>query len=348
VSRPPLPFVSRSLARDQAVAMLDTVKNAAPGRADLLAKDPLAVLGALPEVKVRSVSESQADAGCSVAGAYLEQEEPPVLAVAASLSLGRRGFTVLHEYGHHLQRTVGSLADRLFEHPDQGIALEDAACDAFAAMVLLPDELVMAHIGAAGPDADDVVDLWRASSASRSAACVRAADALPAPGHILLVDPLGSLVFAASQRLPPLRRGSNQGHAEVIRQALSSPQHRSKGKTRLAYRDGILGAELHAQAADMDDHHLVVVAVTDQAPWEKFTLPSRDLGPTGRSWICEACGQEFSSFSPGCSTCRAPHCPECARCSCPSRATQRSCENCFLTLPIAMFDGDSKRCIDCS
>jgi hypothetical protein len=347
VSSPAHTFVSRSLARDQAVAMLDAVRNAAPGRADHLARDPLAVLGSLPEVEVRSVSESQADVGCSVAGAYLEQEEPPVLAVAASLSVGRRGFTVLHEYGHHLQRTVGSLADRLFEHPDQGIALEDAACDAFAAMVLLPDELVMAHIGAGGPEADDVVELWRASSASRSAACVSAADALPAPGHILLVDPLGSLVFAASQRLPPLRRGSHQGHTEVIRQALSSPRHRGKGKTRLAYRDGILGAELHAQAADMDGY-LVVVAVTDKAPWEEFTLPSRDLGPTGRSWICEACGHEFSSFAPGCANCRAPHCPECSRCSCPSRVAQRRCENCFLTLPIAMFDGDSKRCIDCS
>ena len=66
--------------------------------ADDLAQDPIAVLSSLPDVEVRSVSESQADAGCSVAGAYLEQEDPPVLAVAASLSIGRRGFTVLHGF----------------------------------------------------------------------------------------------------------------------------------------------------------------------------------------------------------------------------------------------------------
>lgn len=340
-------FVSRTLARAQAMAMLDVVESVIPHQADDLARDPIVVLSAFPGVQVRSVSESQADAGCSVAGAYLEQEDPPVLAVAASLSIGRRGFTVLHEYGHHLQRTVGALADRLFEHPDQGFALEDAACDSFAAMVLLTDDLVTEHIGARGPGADDVVNLWRASSASRSAVCVRAVETLPAPGHILLIDPAGSLVFAASHGLPPLRRGSHQGQVEVIRQALSSPRRRGRGRTRLVYRDGILGQELYAQAADMGDY-LVVVAVTDQAPWETFTLPSRDVGPAGRSWVCEQCGHEFTSFEPGCPTCHAPYCPECSRCSCPSYAVERRCEKCFLTLPLAMFDGESKRCIECA
>lgn len=342
-----VPFVSRTMARDQALAMLDVVDAVAPGRAEDLAQDPVGLLSSLPEVAVRSVSQSEADAGCSVAGAYLEHEQPPVLAVAASLSPGRRGFTALHEYGHHLQRTVGTLADRLFEHPDQGLALEDAACDAFAAMVLLSDELVAQHIGVRGPEADDVVNLWRASTASRSAACVRAADTLPAPGHVLLVDPAGSLVFAASHGLPPLRRGSHQGDVQVIRQALSSPRRRAGGKTRLAYRDGILGQELYAQAADMGGY-LVVVALTDRVPWEKFTLSSRDAGPAGRAWVCEQCGHEFTSFKPGCSTCKAPYCPECSRCGCPSRAAERQCEKCFLTLPLAMFDEDSKRCKECS
>ena len=41
--------------------------------------------------------------GCSVAGGY--RETPPTLIVAKSMSRRRQHFTLLHELGHHLQRT---------------------------------------------------------------------------------------------------------------------------------------------------------------------------------------------------------------------------------------------------
>lgn len=339
--------VSRTAARDQARAILVTLEATEPGLTAQLADNPVAVLTSRADMTVRSVPEAQTDAGCSVSGAYIADCTPPVLAVAESASAGRRAFTVLHEFGHHLQQSQPTLMTALLAQPDGGHGLEDAACDAFAAAVLLPDQLVDAHIGPGGPTADGVVSLWRASTASRAAVCVRAAERLPSPGHVVLLDPAGQVEFAAAHGLPPVRRGSSQARIPVVRDALTNGRLRGRGRTRLTYRDGISGAELWAQATEMGNY-LLVVAVTDRAPWETFAPPSRDQAPTGRTWICGHCEHEFITFDSPCRRCHNAACPECGRCSCPSRIEERQCDKCSLVLPARMFEGTSARCRDCS
>jgi hypothetical protein len=339
--------VSRVAARAQAEAMLAVLETAEPGLQLMLRHDPAGVLGSRTDLAVRAVPEAQTDAGCSVAGAYIGDNVPPVLAVATSTSSGRRAFTLLHEFGHHLQRTETTLMPALLDQPDDGHALEDAACDAFAATVLLPDELVEAHVAAAGPTADDVVALWRASTASRAAVCVRAVERLPSPGHVLLLDSQGDVQFAAAHGLPPVRRGSSQARIPVVGDALTNGRHRARGHTRVAYRDGIAGGELYAQAADIGGY-LLVVAVTDRAPWERFAPPSRDEAPSGQEWTCEQCGHEFVTFQPPCRRCGAPTCPDCGRCNCAARVEERRCDGCSLVLPARLFAGTASRCRDCS
>lgn len=186
------------------------------------------------------VDPSDAGAECSVAGTYRDEEDPPLLAIAAAASAGRQAFTALHEFGHHLQQTEDMLTDRLLSQPDKGFELEEAACDGFAAAVLLPDELVETYIDQSGPTGPGIVDLWQASSASRAAVCVRAAQHLPSPGHVVLLDPAGTVSFAASTGLPSVRRGSDQSSIETVREALTR-QGGATGRTRLCYRDGIVG-----------------------------------------------------------------------------------------------------------
>ena len=339
--------VSRFAARAQAQAVLATLETLEAGLPALLACDPAAVLGSRADIAIRPVPEAQTDAGCSVAGAYIADCVPPVLAVADSASAGRRAFTLLHEFGHHLQQSQTSLMAALLNEPDGGHTLEDAACDAFAAAVLLPDQLVDTHLGVIGPTADAVVSLWQASTASRAAVCVRTAERLPSPGHVVLLDHDGNVQFASAHGLPPVRRGSSQARIPVVREALTNGRLRARGRTGMAYRDGIIGAELYAQAANMGDY-LVVVAVTDHAPWEQFAPPSREQAPSSRSWICEHCGHGFVTFDAPCRRCQTPACPECGRCSCPSRIQERRCDKCSLFLPARMFDGTSGRCRDCS
>ncbi|WP_030932002.1 ImmA/IrrE family metallo-endopeptidase [Streptomyces sp. NRRL B-24720] len=338
-------YVLAGAARTQAAAMITELEAARPGAVELLAQGAMEELRTWPEFTVKVVPENEAAQGCSVAGAY-DYGPPPRLSVATSASHARRDFTALHELGHHLQKNSFDLMEPFSKEADRGVLLEDAACDAFAAQILLPAHLVDQHLDAKGPTASAITRLWEASNASRMAVCVRAAQHLPAPGHVLLLDPTGHVAFAASHGQRPLRRGSFQGDIPVIDHALTG-SGRAHGITQVRYRDGILGRELHTDAAPMDGY-LVAVLVTDTAPWRAFTSPTRDTGPQSRSYICANCDEHYRSFDPSCPRCRVPQCPGCGRCDCPLRTPGRSCPGCFIVHPPAMFPPDSDRCFDCS
>ena len=338
--------VNRQAVDAQAGRIRAALELTRPGMAAQLAHDTVEQLDAWQDIALRSVPAAQTDAGCSVAGAYFASLVPPVLAIAEATSPGRRAFTALHELGHHLQQTELTLMDALLDQPDGGHSLEDASCDAFAAEILLPSELVGSHL-AGGVTAPGVAALWDASSASRAAACVRAAQQLHAPGHVVLLDGAGVVQFAAAHGLPPVRRGSSQADIPVVIEGLRIQTRRAHGRTQLTYRDGIKGVEHYAETADIGGF-LVLVMVTDHAPWEStFSLPSRDEGPQGRWWTCEQCGHEFSTYARPCSRCGAPTCPECRRCNC-SRVKERQCTRCNTVYPLLMFQGDSERCVDCA
>jgi hypothetical protein len=319
-----------------------------PEGVGLLRNDAMDSLALWGQVSVRLVPESDADADCSVAGAYLAEEAPPIVAVAASNSHGRRAFTALHELGHHLQQTTKSLVEALLKQPDDGHALEEAACNSFAAAVLLPVSVLGRHIGDAGPTAHNVCALWTdpAVRASRSAVCARAAEKLPAPGHILLLDDAGRVLFGASRGLPPVRRGSDQSRIPVVADQLRAPAIAHTGMTRMAYRDGITGEQLWAQTADMGGY-TVLVAVIDHAPWESFAPPPRESGPQAKWWTCTNCGKDFPVWESRCAKCRAPKCPDCGQCECKTVA-EKLCQGCYQLLPARLFDGGSDRCRDCA
>jgi hypothetical protein len=96
--------VARDLVARQAGAMADMVEELFPGMRHQLAEDPFAMLESRRDLIVRLMPEGQtrsaaAVPSCSVAGVYVDDENPPVLAVAAAASAGRRAFTLLHEFG---------------------------------------------------------------------------------------------------------------------------------------------------------------------------------------------------------------------------------------------------------
>jgi hypothetical protein len=326
-----------------------------------VAADPCRALEAWAEVEFQLVPQpavtlgldGSAGEGCSVAGAYIDGDHAgvpgvparrPIVQVAEAATPGRRSFTALHELGHHLQRTDIELAAVLWEQPALDL-FEDLACNAFAADVLLPEPAVDQVIGAKGPTAGDVVDLYVRSGASRSTVCVRAAQRLPAPGHVCLLDGDGKVFFSAPHGMPPLRKGSDQSRVDVVARGLNAGSGRGRG--RFVYRDGIEGDELFMQAANMDGY-LVVVAVTDRAPWEGFALPSREVGPRGSNYECAdpACGATYVSFEPRCERCNVAPCTQCGRCSCTVAVTERTCTACWLVKNAAGFEGDV--CGDCA
>lgn len=343
--------VPRSLVIDQVSAMLGYIDTSEPKLRSQLFDDAIATLTARDDINVRLVPDREVDASrCSVAGGYLADQAPPVLAISESASHGRRAFTALHEYGHHLQQSVYDLMERPTQQADGGLALEDAACDSFASALLLPKELVQQHIGAKGPSAVSVVSLWQAApQVSRAAVCVRAALTLQSPGHVTLLDQEGSVVFSSSRELPPLRRGGDQSRVSVVNAALRSSDRAIDDEAEFYYRDGIRGQELYAQAANLGGM-IVVVSVTDRAAWRSLSLPKKDNGPKGTYRICEhgACGHEFRTFDPPCAQCGVPTCPECGRCNCGFRLSEQQCPSCFLLKAVHQFDAATGICLDCS
>lgn len=308
--------------------------------------DPCSALEGWGDVDFQFVEQPDGDQ-CSVAGAYIADSDgqPPVIQVALANSSGRRAFTALHELGHHLQRTDIELLEAAWDEPAYEL-FEDMACDAFAAEMLIPVDVVARHIDEKGPVVDDVLALFEDTPASRSAVCVRVAQRLRAPGHVVLLTADGEVFFSSSRDLPPLRRGSGQAGESVIERGLS--MGRSTGRGRFTYRDGIRGDELFMQTAQLDGDLLLVISVTDGAPWEGFALPSRDVGPQANTYECSdpACGDTYSSWEPRCPRCSTPPCTECGRCACPTRAAQRTCDGCWTVQPAAAFVGD--KCADCS
>ena len=350
-TRPP-----RDRIAAQGTRMVDVARTTFGAQFAALTTDPCAVLGAWSHVDFRFVVDIAPPSGgtlasdgsaCSVAGSYIESTDPgirPIIQVARSNATGRRAFTALHELGHHLQRNDIELAKILWDETSIDL-FEDLACDAFAAAVLLPNDLVNTAIGHAGPTASALVDLHQRANASRSAIAVRAAQRLPAPGHVLIVDPDGTVFFSAAHGLPPLARGRDQSEVDVIARGLANGT--SRGRGRFFYRDGITGDELFIQTANMGGY-LVVVAVTDHAPWEGFALPSADTGPRAGSYECDndGCGATFVSWEPRCPKCKVPPCTDCGHCNCKTQAAERTCMSCFEVKIAAGFIGD--KCADCS
>lgn len=338
-------------AAGQAEAMIAAVDRLHPGALAALRERPLDELGKWPDVVVELVPEQNDSGRCSVAGSYRDNTKPPTLVVGASRSHRRRGFTGLHELGHHLQQTDPELGQRLFDYQDSEV-FEESACDAFAARVLLPDERVRSVIDTRGPTAPAVVELFRDSQASREACCVRAAEYLTGGGVVALFDAAGTVIFAAPRGMLPPARGSDQSATPLIAAALRASATVERDHTVVRFRDGSTSDTLYGQAAWFDQDYLVSVLVSDNAAWRSFAPPRPN---TARSrfvswWTCETetCDETFPITELACTRCGTPRCPN-GHCGCTAARMQkdRQCDTCFLKWPLSRFDGNSPTCRTC-
>jgi hypothetical protein len=338
-------------APGQAESMLAVVERLHPGALVGLREDSLAELQSWPEIRVSLVPDTGDGGRCSVIGSYQDHTQPPTLVVGMSRSRRRRGFTGLHELGHHLQQTDLVLGQHLFTHRDSE-AFEEAACDAFAARVLLPDGEMVGRISSRGPTAPDVVEIFQRFHASREACCVRVAEYLIGAGVVVLLDVTGTVIFAAPHALIPPARGSDQSGTPLIEAALrTSFATVEREQTFLSYSDGGTSDALYGQAAWCDEDYLIAVLVSDNAAWSAFAPPRPDTGRSRfeSSWTCETCDDEFHITEPPCERCGVPRCGN-GHCGCTAARAKndRTCGTCFLTLAPARFEGASSTCRDCA
>lgn len=334
----------------QAEAM-KTAWAVAGGSISDLTLDAFASLSAHPEVNVLRVPEvvpGDSELGCSVAGGY--RASPPTLIVTESMSKRRQHFTLLHELGHHIQRTNLDLGRAVLRRKDR-VPFEDGSCDAFAASVLLPDDMVdQACVAFGGPTAQTAVDLFETSNASRAAIAVRLIGRLKASGAVAVVDDAGIVTFAAARGsvFPPAKQ-SDQSRNPLIRAALEDPGAApvwTRDDAQIWYQPGHSSNQLYGQAAWVGNR-LMVIMVEEAAPWRTYS-PPRDFTAARSSsrWHdCDTCGRNFE-VKVRCFTCDEPKCPK-GHGNC-SEPTEKQCDTCFLVKHTSQFDAGSNDCKECA
>lgn len=329
----------RAAVEQHARRLLDSLD---PDVREGLGVDPIAAITARLEVTVQLRPERSGTGDCPIDGSYFP--DPPRISVAESLSQRRVNFSVLHELGHHLQAGDVVLADILWREPDGGTGLEEDVSDAFAAEILLPQQLVDKIVDDAGPTAAAVAELFAVTQASREACCVRAAHRVRGPGYVVLADPDGTVRFAApaSQRYR-IASGTRQGTAHLLARAGRMGQ--ARGESSLVYWHGTRTPVYQADAL-CQDGYVFAVFVGGRPPWGGLSSLRSDQ-PEGVHTVCPSCAEEFEGFGAPCAGCSMHPCRRCGKCGCISPVQQIVCVDCTLTKAITQFAPGERRCNDC-
>lgn len=340
-------ILARALVPPRVQRMLEIVRERGSETLVSLRTHPIAELETWPELEVMLL-DAVPTSDCAIAGVYFSDHTPARIGIWAKSSIPRQHFTALHELGHHLQLHDATLSAEFDAQVDQGEQLEELTCDAFAAAVLFPDEMLKVHLGSGTPLATQVARLWQASGASRAAACVAAAQRLQSPGHVVLLDENDDVAFASSVGELPLRRGRDQSRTKVLRALRATSLNAATVRDhRFIYRDGIEGTSLYAQATAMGGY-TVVVAVAHNAPWEAISLSTSAPTVQARWQECTHCQELFQVWGERCDRCSAGFCPECGHCDCASRVAVQTCNECFLDKPAQLFTTSATLCDECA
>jgi IrrE N-terminal-like domain len=321
--------------RDIAVELLEMERQRGVVSIAELSADPFAALHDSGEVDIDY--DSAPPDGCSVIGYY--RPKPPTIYVQAALSAERDNFTVLHEYGHHVQRAHLAWADVWLSLPDAaGAKVNEAVADAFAAEVLMPPGKAPLDVG---PLRVRTIQQAHAQcKASRQALVMRAVDLAPPDERAVaaITDFDGRVSFALSTCDEPRpRRGAVQaGLAELVTDAMNAG----------GFASGPLRGGLTTESGWAREDMVAEVAV-DTAGRYAFAVIRPETRYAFQKWektthecLNEACGATFDADATQvrCRACDQPRCPECGQCAC-ERPASTNCPKCNYELSVAERSG---------
>jgi Zn-dependent peptidase ImmA (M78 family) len=307
-----------------------------------LAVDPATVLRQRYGIEV-VLRPPAAPGKCSIDGSY--RRNPLRISVSSALSTRRVLFSILHEFGHHLQRRSFEAIDARTRAGKKAVAFEEDVCDAFAADILVPDTLVDEILDGHDVTAAALVRLFHESQASREACCVRIVQRLRTDGYVILADADGVIRFAASNHDYRIRRDTEQGSTHPLAAAAT---RQVREKARFRYPSG-WQTPVYFLDALADQGWVLAVAQQHPPSWAVIPLRGNELFPLPPDEDCAHCGESLTVWQEPCTDCRKTPCPSCGRCSC--RATSiksQLCSECFLMKALLQFPHGSGICYDCS
>lgn len=329
--------------REQAERLLGDIE---PDVLKDLGDDPASALEVHFGIVVQARPATGGGPGCAVDGTY-HHHPVPTITYAADTGPQRAGFTLLHEFGHHLIEYDDHLNDLdvpIAERRDERI------CNEVAATILIPAGTVEEHIPLGKFTAKNVAELHDAVNASRMACCVAAARRLGRPGAVILGTPEGEAFFTAHHPSTNwwIARQTVQPSNSLLARTGSHVGAAARGVTRVRFATGTESSPMFGDAHHAADGWIYEVVVDDShSPWETGLNLGIDNGPSGTEMDCPHCGRSATvSYSP-CQRCGDHRCPSCTRCSCPLGPQPRVCPGCHFEKAPGLFEKGSERCRDC-
>lgn len=302
------------------------------------------ILGLIEAFDVTVTIKDSVPSGCSVAGSHTSSSITVVRSEPA-----RMRFTALHELGHVLAEDDDIVQEAIHARAASR-DLEEDICDAFAARLLLNDEVVTRALATYRRTARGLRELVRSATASREACAVAVAQRLDAPGYVGVIYPSsGVLSFAArSGDVLPLRRRLDQS-ASAIGPVLTGPSTLTE-RGSLRFENGTETHRMYLDAVRSDDL-VYFVATEDRADWGAVTTDRLEDEQFERleEAHCDKCAIGFT-VRRRCRGCTEPIHEDCNSCACEVRPLlgERPCSNCFTTYPPATYPSGGELCENCA
>jgi hypothetical protein len=310
---------------------------------DVLNEDPTGAIEDSSEISIEY--DTSLPRGCSVYGYYrYRADAPATIYVHPSWTTARDSFTIVHEYGHHVQPQHPAWANVRFSFPNQiGLKLEERVADAFAAEVLVPADMATADTN--WLDARTLATVHSKVRASRSAVAMRAVEIAPSndSATVVVCDRAGTVIFSRSAGddvFSPAKGAVQPELAKLIEIASRGDGYATGPLTEgLRAASGWIQTDLVAEvAADYSGFYAFAVIRSAQKYGRKPTWEQLEVECPNPA--CEHAFVVDSSISI-CLTCGDPKCPHCSTCSCESVPTA-ICDDCFMALSLAEQSGAVK------
>jgi hypothetical protein len=316
-----------------------------PGLTRHLKTDIKIAVESRDDLTVQYETNHASNSNCSIAAAYLRDRKPPRIVIGPTKSRGRLLFSIGHEFGHFLIDQDEVLADLLWKKANKGVLLEEEICDAFAALLLVGDDLVDQALAGDGVTAAAVIRLWLLGEASREACAVAMAQCLLTPGYVVIGarerqedgdETIIARFAARAHGVFPIRRGTAQPGTLLE----NAHKHgRASGQDQLIFPSGARTDVFHADIA-RNGEYLFGVFVTDNPGWGGLSVRDPDFGGYPDAW-CDWCSEDFRPQSAACKKCEEYICPKCGKCSCyaDTSPAAKICPGCWTERPGRMFHG---------
>jgi len=330
------------------VALLDAMA------LDSLGKEPHRTIQALyPKLRLCALAGTSFTSDeCATDGYY--QHADPLLGSAAIfydeyVAPERIRFTLIHELGHHLIRSVDptllDAIDQLAGANGNPEIIEERACHTFASYVLIPPSKI-ADTADRPTGPERLIALHDHTTASWEACAVALSQHLPGAAAVIIVRQPGRIAFCAST--PALAgmwpRDSAVDPTGPLSRCLNRPV-----QAKADYYAWRLWNERQLWCDAQPIHNGLAVAVLSTTPSDgglnilqpEHSAP-RDVDP------CPRC-EDGWLITGWCDACRSKRCADCGACKCQpyARVQPRMCSDCFLIKPPTEFPKDSQICADC-